>query len=220
MDAMAMTFRVNNSAELAGLTPGSRINFRLNVARTRSWISGIRVRQPADADVFVSRPEGQIAIGGHMPDFVLTDQTSRTVRLSDFRGRVVVMDFIYTRCPLPDVCPRLSANFALLAKRFGDRLTLLSVTIDPQFDTPQILAVYAHRWRAGQNWHFLTGTDEAIRRVANCMGLIYWPEEGVVSHTAATAVIGRDGRLAARLEGSSFTAQQLVDLVQSEETTP
>ena len=69
------------------------------------------------------------------------------MRLADFRGKVVAVDFIYTRCPLPDVCPRLAANFAALQRRFRDRLgselMLLSVTVDPEYDTPAVLADYA-----------------------------------------------------------------------------
>src|SRR5207247_989594 len=109
----------------------------------------------------------QVAIGASMPDFVLTDQLHRRVRLSDFRGKVVAVDFIYTRCPLPDVCPRLSANFARLQRRFGEKigaeLALLSITIDPQYDTPDVLLRYAKIWNAGpEGWRFLTGPDREI----------------------------------------------------------
>ena len=102
-----------------------------------------------------------IAIGDVLPAFRLTDSGGGEVTLADLRGRVVAIDFIYTRCPLPDVCPRLSANFALLQRQFHDRassdLLLLSVTVDPDFDTPAALAAYARRWGAGPAWRFLTG---------------------------------------------------------------
>ncbi len=123
--------------------------------------------------------------------------------------------FIYTRCPLPDVCPRLSANFAYLNKRVHD-VALLSITIDPQFDTPAVLAEYARRYGSdGERWRFLTGSIEQIREVAGRFGLIYWPEDGSITHTVATGIIGRDGRLAALVEGSSYRPEQLRDLVTS-----
>jgi protein SCO1 len=162
-----------------------------------------------------------VLVGGTMPDFTLTDQSSQPVRLSDFSGRVVAVDFIYTRCPLPDVCPRLSANFARLQSRFrekmGKDLMLLSITIDPQYDTPQVLLGYAKIWNARlDGWRFLTGQDADIEVVARRFGMNYWPEEGLITHTSQTGVIGRDGRLAAQVDGSSFTPSQLGDLIQRE----
>jgi len=94
---------------------------------------------------------------------------------------------------------------------------LLTITLDPRFDTPAVLAEYAERWRADpRQWFFLTGPEDDIRKVAGHFGVIFWPEEGAITHTSSTAIIGRDGRLAALVEGSSFTSQQLIDLVQTE----
>jgi protein SCO1/2 len=155
-----------------------------------------------------------------MPDFTLIDQLNRPVRLADLRGRVVAVDFIYTRCPLPDVCPRLSANFARLQSRFHEKmgrdLSLLSITIDPQYDTPQVLERYGRIWNTKEGWRLLTGPDAEIEVVARRFGMNYWPEEGLITHTSETGVIGRDGRLAARVDGSSFTPAQLGDLIQRE----
>jgi protein SCO1/2 len=165
----------------------------------------------------VPKAEGKIAIGEQTPDFALTDQNGNTVRLSSIQGQVVAIDFIYTRCPLPDVCPRLSANFARLQKRFAGRIALLSITLDPQHDTPQVLAEYAARWRADSHtWLFLTGSEDDIRKVAGHFGVIFWAEEGAITHTSSTAIIDRSGKLAAMVEGSAFTSQQLIDLVQTE----
>lgn len=215
MEAMAMPFEVRNSTQLSGLRPGARVNFTLNVGRTHSDVSGIRQQATAVDDVPLPKPVGKLSVGATVPDFALTDQAGRTIQLSDFSGRPVAIDFIYTRCPLPDVCPRLSANFARLQKRFGAALILLSVTIDPQYDTPAVLTEYARRWQAGENWHFLTGPPAAVAQTAGCFGLIYWPEEGLITHTSAAGLIDRSGRLAALLEGSTYTSQQLVDLVQA-----
>ncbi len=211
-----MPFRAEESQDLSRLTPGSRIGFQLKVTRQTATIRHIRVEQIAATDVTLPKPEGQVSIGGTVPDFTLTDQDGHAVALSGFRGKLVAVDFIYTRCPLPNVCPILSANFARLQKRFGAKVTLLSITLDPQYDTPQVLADYARRWRAdSRNWHFLTGSGDEIRKVAGHFGVIYWPEEGAITHTSSTAIIDADGRLAAMVEGSSFTSQQLIDLVQS-----
>jgi protein SCO1 len=209
MDAMAMPFRVKRESELEGIAPGSRVRFVLR----GSVASRIRVERTAIGDVVLPKLPERLAVGSTAPDFALTDQSGRMVRLSDLRGRIVAIDFIYTRCPMPDVCPRLSANFARLQKRFGDKVMLLSITLDPEYDTTEVLADYARRWRADADWLFLTGSPPAIREIAERFGVIYWPEDGVLTHTSATAVIDKQGRLAALLEGSSYTSQQLLDLV-------
>jgi protein SCO1/2 len=160
------------------------------------------------------KAEGKVAIGDSVPDFTLTDQNGRGVTLSDFRGQLVAVDFIYTRCPLPDVCPRLSANFARLQKRFGDKIVLLSISLDPEYDTPAVLTDYAQRWRAdAQTWRFLTGSMDDVRRVAGRFGVVFWAEEGAITHTSSTAIVDPNGRLRALVQGSSFTSQQLIDLV-------
>jgi protein SCO1/2 len=159
-----------------------------------------------------------VGIGDLVPDFELTDQSGHPVRLSGFHGRVVVVNFIYTRCPLPEVCPRLASNFALVQRRFreqlGSKLILLSVTMDPKYDTPEMLEEYSKAWgRDPKGWYFLTGSDRAIRTVADRLGLVYWPEEGSLTHTSLTCLIGRDGRLEARVNGSAYEVRQLGDLI-------
>jgi protein SCO1/2 len=216
MEAMAMPFHVESARDLDRLTPGARIDFQLKVTRKTSIARHIRLQQAAIDGVPLPKPEDKLATGDRVPDFTLTDQDGRPVTLSGFRGQPVAVDFIYTRCPLPDVCPLLSANFARLQKRFAGKIVLLSITLDPQHDTPAVLTEYAQRWRADSGtWLFLTGSELEIRKVAGHFGVVYWPEEGAITHTSSTAIIDRDGRLAALVEGSSFTSQQLIDLVQS-----
>jgi protein SCO1/2 len=207
MPAMMMPFRVESSAELAGVHPGSRVQFELVVNRDRSVARSVQVTGEGAAPA----PKAQIAIGQALPEFQLTDQDGRTVTSADLRGQVVAINFIYTRCPLPDVCPRLSANFAALARRFAGRVTLLSVTVDPDFDTPAVLKDYARRWNADtRTWRFLTGDVAALARA---LGEVYWFDEGSIGHNSMTSIIGRDGRLAAVVEGAGYRVDQLGDLI-------
>jgi protein SCO1 len=216
MEAMAMPFRAESARELEQLAPGLRIQFELNVHRGATSVRHIRVEQAATGDVPIPKAEGKVAVGDPMPDFTLTAQDGRAVHLSDYRGRLVAVDFIYTRCPLPDVCPRLSANFARLQRRLGSRVALLSITLDPEFDTPAVLSDYAGRYGADPSiWRFLTGPGDVVQKVAGRFGVVYWPEENAITHTSSTALIDRDGKLAALVEGSSFTSQQLLDLVEA-----
>jgi protein SCO1/2 len=94
---------------------------------------------------------------------------------------------------------------------------LLSITIDPRYDTPSVLAAYAKIWKANpEGWKFLTGTMEQVRQIAERFGMIYWPEDGSLTHTSQTAVVRRDGTLAAVVEGASYPFPQLSDLVAME----
>ena len=192
--------------------PGARIAFDLAVTKGESVARNIR--STGAPDVAIPAPPEKLAIGSALPDFQLTDQHGRMIRNADLRGKVVAIDFIYTRCPLPDVCPRLSANFATLQRQFreqaGDSLLLLSVTVDPEFDTPAVLAEYARRWAAGSGWRFLTGD---VAPLAASLGEIYWAEEGSIGHNSTTSIIGRDGRLAAQVEGSNYRPDQLAHLI-------
>ena len=109
----------------------------------------------------------------------------------------------------------------MLQRRFrlqmGKELVLVSITIDPRFDTPDVLQEYAVRWGARPvGWRFLTGPDSEIQRVAGYFGLVYWPDEGSLGHNSTTSIIGPDGRLTAIVEGSSFRVDQLGDLIARE----
>lgn len=229
MPAMTMPFHVKHLAEIAKITPGARVQFDLVVTRRASFARNLRA-SPVTAEGLVEddgekiplppRPE-TLAPAAPVPDFALTDESGRPIHLSGLHGKIIAINFIYTRCPLPDVCPRLSANFARVQKRFqprlGKDLVLLSITIDPDYDTPEVLTKYAKIWKADPaGWHFLTGDAREIARVAGQFGMIYWPEEGLLTHTSQTAIVARDGRLAAIVEGSNYAVNQLGDLIASQ----
>jgi protein SCO1/2 len=225
MDAMAMPFRVRTATELDAVKRGDQVEFQLVVRRRTSLAETVRAgtsaeaanARPGEPPLPLPIPAEKLALGIPVPDFQLTNQLGRPIRLSDFDGRLVAVNFIYTRCPLPEVCPRLSANFAHLQKRFreqmGKDLVLLSITLDSQYDNATVLADYAKRWGARDGWQFLTGDSADIQRIARYFGLVYWPEDGLLTHTSQTGIVDRNGRLAALIEGSSYEEDQLGDLI-------
>src|SRR5438128_1750291 len=175
MPAMAMPFEVRQAKDLDGLVPGAAVEFMLVVDQTSSHAERIRIaryqsveQDPLAADrlklltrLAGAAPRRVLAIGNGVPDFRLTDQTRRRVALSDLRGKVVGINFVYTSCALPNFCLRIANNFGVLQKRFkaqlGRDLVLLTVTFDPVHDTPEVLARYAGQWGADPaSWHFLT----------------------------------------------------------------
>lgn len=223
MPAMSMPVKVRSRRELVGVKAGVRIRFELVLDPPRSHARRIRVL-PVDNSieedgrkVALAPPKEQVARGDVVPDFSLVTHLGEPWTFSAARGKLLVIQFLYTRCPMPEVCPRLAATFAALQRRFSarDDLMLLSVTLDPVHDTPEVLARYADLWRLDPvRWLFATGSTEQIREAAARMGIVYWPEEGVITHTSNIAVIGRTGRLEALVEGLSFTARQLGDLIE------
>ena len=222
MDDMVMPFTASEPAELTDVKAGDVISFRLTVRPDGSTVDRIAILSaaPADSGLILSPAKPTLAsLNQQVPDFTLTDQDRLPVTLSALRGRAVVIAFIYTRCPLPDYCPRVLTNLGALRERFAGRigtdLTLLTVTFDPTHDTPDVLKAYAQRHGADlPGWRFLTGTPAEIARVCSLFGVEYWSDEGLITHTLQTAVIDREGRLAATAEGKSFTPRQLGDLVE------
>lgn len=222
MPAMAMNFLASRPAELRGLQPGSRIDFVMSGGKATRIRPRASVFDGITDAIPVKKPAEALNLGDVVPNFSLLDHRGQRFELSSTRGQMVAVNFIYTRCPLPEVCPRLSAQFARLQKRFaGGGITLLSITLDPQYDTPPILDEYARRWRAdGQTWRMLTGELESVAAVAARFGMVYWPEQGLLTHTSMTGVIDQQGRLRAIIEGSSYQAQQLGDLMDRIRETP
>ena len=231
MDAMIMPFDVRDAKDLAGVVPGAVVEFTLVVGDKAAYATKITVQryQSIEQDprtarrLAVMRKMAGLAtkpleIGSRVPDFTLIDHTRQPMRFSSLAGRVVVVNFIYTRCALPQFCLRVSNNFGVLQKRFakelGKDVVLLTITFDPQRDTPEALAAYASQWKPDpKTWHFLTGPVADVRKVCALFGVEYFPDEGLMNHSLRTAVIDRKGTLIANIEGNSYSPEQLGDLV-------
>ena len=209
MPAMEMPFTVKDPTLLLGLAPGDPVKFHLVVTRDDSWITRIE-KLPAPTSGSAppaSRPPAAAAdspaplqIGDQVPDFALIDQHGRAIHLRDFRGKAVVLTFIYTRCPLPNYCPLMSKNFASLQERFEKespgKVQLLSISFDPEFDTPQTLDRYAALYQHDdKDWLFACGTPQQVDRVTGLFGLYREPANGFINHDLRTALISPAGKL-------------------------
>lgn len=226
MDAMSMPFSLRGK----GFPPGTIVEFTLVVEAQRSWVEDVRSlgftsaeRDPALAsrlrliDRAMGAEVAAVAVGDEVPDFTLRDQNGKPVSLSAFRGKVVAVTFVYTRCPLPDYCLRLNNNFEQLNRRFAAKsdLALLTISFDPVHDTTDKMGQYGAIWKADPaRWRFLTGDPKEVERVTGMFGVTAWKDDGLLTHSLHTAIIGRDGKLRANLEGNKFSARQLGDLVE------
>lgn len=236
MDAMVVTFPVHNAEAIDGVTPGMMIDFKLDVRKNIVYADQIRVhvfestaqepmaaRQLEILDAAIapaSRIGPALLVGESVPDFTLIDQRRKSVTVSAFKGKVVGITFIYTRCPLPNFCFRMSNNFGVLHQRFAERmgkdLVLLSITFDPEHDQPETLADYARTWaKDDKAWHFLTGPVADVRKICREFGVNSWQDEGFLTHSLHTVIIDRQGRIAANLEGNEYSAKQLGDMVEA-----
>jgi protein SCO1/2 len=235
MPAMEMKFAVADAGDLTALRQGMMIDFTLVADPGAPLAEHIRIHhyQNQDAEpLAVKRMEllgkmlapdsgkDLLAVGQPVPDFALTDQHGQPIRFSQFSGKTVAISFLYTRCPFANYCFRLTNNFGRVGRHFAGSmdkdLVLLSVSFDPQTDSPAVLEKYASAWKENtKGWYFLTGPVPEIRRVCHMFGMSVWSDEGVLAHSMHTAVIGQDGKLVANLEGNEFTAEQLEDLIQS-----
>jgi protein SCO1/2 len=202
MPAMIMPFDVRDAAVLRGVSAGDEVGFELVVTKDDSWIASIqRLSESAPiASAETANEVQRLQPGEIVPNLSLTNQNGRAVQLKDFRGRAVLLTFIYTRCPLPNFCPLMSKNFASLQQRLQKdrpgKFQLMSVTIDPDFDQPEVLKDYAARQGADEStWTFATGSAEQIDAVASLFGLVHERAGGLINHDLRTALIGPDGKL-------------------------
>ena len=222
MPAMTMSFAVKDPALLKEVAAGDRVKFQLAVTETDSWIASIAkipgltpplTASPTPSDASALEP------GRLVPNFTLIDQNGRTIQLLDYRGRVVVVTFIFTRCPLPNYCPLMSRNFSVLQgelqRQFPEKVHLLSISFDPANDTPAVLKEYAENFGVDPKiWTFATGTPVQIKSVTTLFGLTYEMQGGSVTHNLRTALIEPNGRLEHVWKGNAWQPAEVTSMIQ------
>ena len=203
MAAMTMPFRAKDVKELAGLQRGDEITFQLHVTKTESWLDHLTkigtVTLPPPAT-----PASPPAVPPPNPllEYHFTNELGQAVSLNDFRGQALAITFFYTRCPLPDFCPHLSKNFQEAEQKLETRSDapanwhLLSVSFDPEFDTPAMLKAYGDSYQYDpKHWSFLTGPADKIGELARASGVTYEPDAGTFNHNFRTLIIDTRGHL-------------------------
>jgi protein SCO1/2 len=228
MPAMRMSFGVRDVALLQGLTRGDLVRATLTVTDDDAWLSAIEKTGHAEvrpgpeeeaAAAAAAAPHELLEPGQPVPDEEFFDQNGERLKLADLQGRALALTFIYTRCPLPTFCPLMDRQFLAAQQKVAGtplegRVTFLTVTFDPAFDTPAVLRQHAVRIGADlASWRFLTADQATIDRFAGRFGVsVIREEDGLadITHNLRTAVIGPDGRLATILPGGDWTPDQLV----------
>ena len=221
MPGMTMPFHVKDAKLLECCQPGDVVKARLVVEDATGYLSAIESTGRAPLAAGGSPAPMQILSPGEaVPDVQLTDEAGHRRHLSDWRGKVLAVTFTYTRCPLPDFCPRMDRHFksvqsaVLTDAALKDRIALLSISFDPAFDTPEILA--AHARQAGADvrvWHFATGEQKDVDAFASRFGVSITREPSNpsdITHNLRTAVIDSNGRLQTVLSGTGWEPAELL----------
>ena len=231
MEAMAMTYKFKPPSTIRQLSPGDAISADLIVVdhdpRDEStepeyWLENVKITghakaPPANGANSIHMP----APGEEVPDFAFVNQDGKRVSLRQYRGRVLFVTFIYTRCPFADFCPRMSANFNKIYEQMGTNPSLtgahlLSVSFDPQHDTPRVLRDYGYSVAHTKtptlfrSWEFAAPTAQDLPKIADFFALTVKPEGGMITHNLSTAVIGPDGKIVSWYHGSDWQVSDLI----------
>jgi protein SCO1/2 len=221
-----MPFKLKDEWAYDEMAAGDRVQATLVVSGDRTWLEGvIFVRESPDSSALSSANESvEPRPGDEVPDFTLTNQDGKRIRLGQYRGRALVVTFIYTRCPLPDYCPLITRRFSELMTALKDnpslaeKTHLLSVSVDPDYDKPAVLREYA-RVSAGLDsfgrWEFASGGTDEVKKVATFFGMQYWLQDEQIIHSLRTAVISPTGKLAALYRGSEWKADEIISNLES-----
>jgi protein SCO1 len=220
MPAMTMPFTVPSKSDLDILAPDDQVMATLVVDGSQSWLEGLIITResvnPAAMPVMKAAGEGD-----EVPDYVLQNQDGTEIRLHNYRGKALLLTFIYTRCPLPEYCTLMSNNFAQIDRQLQQdpevyaKTHLLSVSIDPGYDTPQVLRSYgaAHTERYEQetfsHWEFASG--QQVKEMAQFFGLRYFPDNDQIIHGLRTVIVRPDGKIAKVYSGNDWKPEEVVN---------
>ena len=226
MPAMTMPFKIKDDANLAMVKPGDQVTGTLVVDDLSSWVEITAIIEgvpPVSQNIDVP---GEPKPGTEVPDFGLVNQDGKRIHLTQYRGKTLVLTFIYTRCPLPDQCTLMSNNFAAIDQALQkdpatyDKTHLLTISFDPDYDTPKVLRSYgaSHTGRYSnetfQHWEFASGTKDEVKGIAQFFGLRYFhdteSDEEQVIHSLRTAIVGADGKVFKLYRGNDWKPDEVV----------
>ncbi len=228
MEPMTMWFTVKDPRLIDGLAPGDLLSATLVLTAEDSYLTAIRKtgsRPSGEASAPPPAPAEILPVGAAVPDITFTDEGGQPRPLSSYRGTYTLLTFIYTRCPLPDYCPRMNAHFAAVQRSLkadpalGRGVRLLSVSFDPEFDTPARLAAQAKEMGADPAlWHFVTAPRERVDAFGASLGLSVLREgaDGSnITHNLRTVLLDRNGALARTYNGKEWSPEDVVKDLQA-----
>ena len=226
MPAMTMPFKIKNDADLEMLKPGDQVTGTLVVDDLSSWVEITSIIEGGPSVTQNVDVPGEPKPGTEVPDFGLVNQDGKRIHLAQYRGKALLLTFIYTRCPQPDQCTLMSNNFAAIDKALQtqpdayDKTHLLTISFDPDYDTPKVLRSYgaSHTERYSdetfQHWEFATGSKDEVKGIGQFFGLRYYHDtesnDEQVIHSMRTAIISADGKLFKLYRGNEWKPEEIL----------
>jgi protein SCO1 len=221
MGAMTMPYKLAQPGVAGELHPGDHLTARLRVADSGSVIDQIDVTAQAKPDYKPSKTYNVPTNGEAVPDFKFLNQSGKTIAVDQFRGKALLITFIYTRCPLPDYCIRMSRNFATIQKQLAadpqlyGKIHLLSISFDPAYDTPKVLHSYgtAYAGNAGfSHWDFAAPPPAELDAVEQFFDVGVSPgSNNTLTHSLSTALITPEGKIFRWYPNNDWTPSAVVD---------
>jgi len=232
MPSMTMPFVTRDPKQIAELRTGDAISFRMAVTKKDFWVENVKkirredvnVAEPKRTSPVSADRDARLTEGDKMPPFTLTNQNGERISLDTFHGNSLVLTFVFTRCPVPNFCPRMSNNFGELQETIKSstgtlaNARLLSVTLDPAYDTPKILSDYAAFHHADSKiWSFATGDEKEIDSLTRAFSVYRQNEGGTISHGLATALINKEGKIDKIWRGNAWTPAEVIREIQGQQ---
>ncbi len=225
MEAMTMPYRLKDPSTLRTIHRGDQISGTLDVDDAGTVLEAIQVTDASKEihDLEASTVAKPLVPGEAVPNFTFVDQSGKKIRLSDFHGKVLLVTFVYTHCPLGDYCPRMSRNFADIDKALAatpalyDDTHLLTISFDPARDTPAALRSYGGAYTGRytnetfNHWSFAVPPKAELDPVLRFFDVGAVPAPGgTLTHTLSTVEIGPDGRILRWLSGNTWTPSEVL----------
>ncbi len=222
MEAMTMSYGVKDDAALKQLKPGDRITARVVVTSDNVWLDNIVIARKAAANAPPPELDQHVPQPGELvPDFTFVNQYGRRVHFRSYRGKAVLLTFIYTRCPFPNYCPLMTRNFAEINKQLAANFALnfetrlLTLSFDPAHDTPAVLKAYGLQY-VGNNdpefrrWEFASVPSAELKDVSRFFGFTYEEQDGQIVHSLSTALVGPDQKLYRWYSGDGWSPSEVL----------
>jgi len=223
MAAMIMPFRAKDPAELEGLSPGDVVTFTYHVAELESWITDVDATGETGEVKSLDYPGEPVAPllseGDVLPDYEFLDENGDPLKLSDLRGMPVALTFVFSRCPVPEYCPKMMRNFFDVHSRLEadpdapEDYRLLTISFDSWNDTPEVMKHWgrAYGHRAGQKWSLLTSeTCCTINEIGANVGLRFGEVNGSYNHNLRTVVLDPDGTIRRIYTDETWSTDELI----------
>lgn len=228
MKKMTMDFPIHEDWVWDDLLPGVEIRAELvvdNTAKDPYWLEKIAISSAPNPNLPQPEVKEPERIGKAVPPITLTNQDGKKISLTDFKGKVLGITFIYAQCPLPDACIKLSREFSDISLQlqaspdYKDKIRLLSVSFDPERDTPEKLRRYGTGYLGNPEkpdftiWQLAVGNDKEVRALADFFGLKYEvdsEDKAIINHNLVTAVISPEGKVVKMLPGNRWDTDLLM----------